>query len=140
MPYRGRWQLGEHVPMQVQCRNSTGAPVAPTAAPTLSVYDSSGTRIVNEKTIPVLDRFGTTGLFGIWLYLTSAFAAGQYAAVYSWTSGVFTGRFVEQFEVVAGGNADGAVISMYYYQRPHARFVVQQLDSGRLVKNRNPSL
>lgn len=136
--FRGRVQLGEHIALGVLCLDASDTPTAPDAAPLLEIF--SGTAKVLAKTIPALDRFGTTGLFQIQQFLDERFAAGQYKAIYRWDIGSYEGMAEDTFEVVAGGNADGQIIAMHYYKRPHADFIVSQLNSGKLVKGRNPRI
>ena len=136
MSYRGRYQLGQSIPLLLQCVNASGVPTVPDAAPTLEVWSSSAK--VQSLLIPVIDRYQVTGLFTYTLFLDQSYAAGGYRAVFSWRSGTFRGLTVDHIEVLAGGDGRGAVIAMHYYLRPHARFLVQELNSGLLIKGRNP--
>jgi hypothetical protein len=74
--------------------------------------------------------------------LGSSFPAGRYRVSYHWTVGGYAGEAEDNFEVAAGGDPAGAVISLCWYERPHANFLIMQLDpaSGRLLFGRNPSL
>ena len=138
----GRYQLGVEVPLSVVTTNSSGDAAAPDACPTVVIYTSAAVRVsgYNGKKIPVVDAANTTGLFRYGAFLGPVFAAGRYTVVYQWVIGAFTGKEVSYFDVIAGGNSDGAVIAMAELQRPHARFVVQHLSSGKLSSNRNPTL
>ncbi len=137
MPWRGRHQLGVEVPLGVLCVDANGVAVAPTDAPWMEVYASTEDVIV-AKRIPPLERGVVTGLFQYGLFLSSLFTEGTYTVKYNWISGGVSYAELDTFEVMPGGNAGGAVISLYFYERPGARFLVQQLDSGRLVRGRNP--
>lgn len=147
MPYRGRYFLGDEIPLGCLCVNSSGVPAVPDACPQLEIYSPSakvkggwlpGGLAGSGSGIPVLDRYKATGLFQVRLLLNGAFAPGQYQATYRWTIGAFNGMEQDTFEVLAGGDAKGSAISMDYYRPPHAAFLVRQLDSGQLVANRNP--
>jgi hypothetical protein len=144
MAYRGRKQQGEEVTLGVLCADAAGSPAAPDAAPTVSVYGPPGL-VLAGKALPVLDRYGTgvlASLFQWNLFLAEAYVPGVYHALYSWTTGAgaFAGGALDSFEVVQGGDPKGAVLSLYHWQRPHAAFVLQGLDSGRLARNRSPRL
>jgi hypothetical protein len=91
--------------------------------------------------IPIQDRYGITGLFQTQIFLGPAFAPGQYTVSYSYSSGggSFSGMADDNFEVLPGGDTDGTTEAMYFYHRPQADFVVQQLSSGKLKKRRNPT-
>ena len=137
--HRGRFQLGEHVPLAVLCRNSSGQPAAPDAAPQVDVY-SDTTHPTTGKAIPAQDKSLVTGLFTYRLFLGSGFVVGRYTVTYHWVIGANHGMQVDDFEIVGGGHEDGEVISMYFYDRPHADFIVQQLSSGKVVRGRNPEV
>lgn len=138
--FRGRFQQGEFVPLTVACINAAGAPVAPDAAPTVNVYGPTGTKILAAKPIPTMDRFGTVGLFGWGLFLNDLYPAGHYTAAYKWASGAFAGGDLDWFEIAAGGDPKGSLISLYWFEQPQAGHVIQELDSGRLAIGNNPYL
>jgi hypothetical protein len=139
--YRGRYQLGTHVPLAVLTVNGSNVPSAPASCPRLEVRTAAGAVVFGDKPVPVQDRYGAevdATVFAYSLFLDGRFAAGLYTATYRYTLGSYEGVVVDEFEVVAGGDGDGAVIAMHYFDRPHAKFVVMQLDGGSLVKGRNP--
>jgi hypothetical protein len=41
---------------------------------------------------------------------------------------------------MAGGNAKGAYVALHYYPRPHANYIVGQLDDGTLEMRRGPKV
>lgn len=137
--YRGRVPLGIHLPLSVRTLDASRRPVAPTTCPVLDVYSSAGTKVVS-KLIPIEDAGAVTGFFNYRLFISPAFDVGKYTAVYHWNDGSHAGAEVDVFEVIGGGNNEGTVISMREFVRPHARFVVHQLDSGKLKRGRNPRL
>jgi hypothetical protein len=137
--YRGRYQNGDTVPLRVLCRDAAGVPGVPPRAPQVTVWSPAGAK-VRVRVMPVLDRYGQAGLFHYPLYLDGDFAPGLYRAVYNYNLGSYVGIEEDGFEVLAGGNADGAVVALHFYVRPHARFVMQSLDSGKMVQGRNPTV
>lgn len=137
--FLGRYALGSHVPLSVVATAADGQPAAPTECPTVSVYDADGA-VVESRLIPARDRGAVTGLFGYRLRLSASYAAGHYTVAYRWRSGAHRGVATAAFEVTPGGDAEGAVIAMHDYNRPDARFIVHQLDSGKLKRGRNPRL
>ena len=137
--YCGRHFQGTEVSLSVLCKSASDVPVAPDAAPSIDVYSSTA-KVLAAKTIPPIDRYGLTGLFGLRLFLDARYAAGLYTVVYRWVSGSFKGTQLDDFEVLPGSSADGTPIATYLYKRPHADFLVQQLDSGELLRGRNPTL
>lgn len=137
--YRGRQMLGTEISLGVLCINGSLVPSAPTAAPTVDIYSASE-KILAGISMPPMDRYRTTGYFQHKIFLDGRFSAGQYRAVYRYTVGSYNAVVVDFFEVVAGGNVAGTPIAMYFYRRPHCDWVVQQADSGRIFKRRNPNL
>lgn len=135
--WRGRYQLGDEAVIGVLCRNGSGTPVAPDAAPTAKVYNSTGTKVA-ELSIPPKDIARATGLFEHFVRLGSDFAAGVYSVVYSWSASGYTGGDVDWFEIAPGGDEAGTVISMTYFETANAGHLVQQLDSGRIKTGKNP--
>lgn len=109
----------------------------PTDTPQMKIWDSAGSR-VTAKDMPLLDRITQVGLFHYPLYLGSGYSAGQYRVTYYATVGSYEYLGEDGFEIIAGGHQDGAVVGMYFYFRPHANFIVEQLASGKIIKGRNP--
>src|SRR6185503_5721565 len=99
--FRGRFQLGQEIPLGVLCVNSASTPVNPDSAPFMDVYNASGTKVVSGKLIPIIDRGGQTGYFQLRIFLGSAFVAGRYTVVYHWDSGSFEGQEADDFEIMA---------------------------------------
>lgn len=139
MAYLGRRQLGQEITFPCQCKDEDGAPSLPTACPLLSIYSDSGP-VVSGKSVPILDPASTTGLFALPLFLGELFSVGAYSVVITWVVGTFHGMELHTFEVIPGGDVSGAVISQFFYPRPHASFVVQQRTGGAIFKGRGPRL
>lgn len=134
----GRFQLGATVPLYLPCKNSSGALAVPDSPPQWKVF--SGTTLVEAHLMPIEDRYVVTGLFRATLFLGRLYSTGQYNLVYYYKSSGYYGLETDTFEIVGGGDARGAVISTYFYDRPEARYVVQGLESGSIIKGRNPTV
>ena len=135
--FRGRYQLGQEVPLGVLAVNGSNTPSFPTIVPHMDVFSSTG-KVIAGKLLPVLDRGGQTGYFQIPLFLGPQFVAGKYTAVYRWLVGTYLGQSADEFDVLAGGSTDGSIIAMHWFERPQAQFIVQHLDSGKVLRSRNP--
>ncbi len=148
MAYRGRYFLGDEIPLGVLTTDSSGVPALPDACPTMKIYSSTGQVTQGwlpgglggtSSLVPVLDRYGATGLFGVRLLLGPAFSTGLYTVKYSWTVSAVRGAELDTFEVLPGGDIKGNAISMFFHRQAQADFIVREQDSGRLLANRNPS-
>jgi len=141
MSYLGRYQLGDFVPLLVRTKDEDGIITIPTVtsdqAPIAAIWSDSAK--VENLRLPVVDL--SLGLFGGRVQLTSNYAVGQYFAAATWTVGGKTvvGDAVFTFEVVAGGDSDGAVIAMKEYLRPEAVNLVFEKDGGKVLCGRNPA-
>lgn len=136
--YLGRFRLGEWVKVPLLGDDFTTAS-AVQFAPALSIYNAAGTKVYSGL-MPPLDPYGAgRRLFSAPIRLSSAFAVGRYfvAMNYLVTS---NRRYLKtaNFDVVAGGNAAGNVIAMWYYPRPHATHLVLRTDADSRVLARNP--
>ncbi len=133
--YLGAAQLGERFPIGAFCDSAFagGAAVSPASAPTITVWNDAGS-VVYQGAIPPVDLTAGQGLFSRTLHLGPAFSVGRHAVKVDYG----TRSAIAHFEILPGGSTDGAVIAIAYVDRPHARFVVQQLDSGRIVRGREP--
>jgi hypothetical protein len=141
MAYLGRFRLGDSVPLFVCCTNGLGSPTFPIDSPTVKTWDPIA-GLVQSFQIPVVDRYAQTGLFEGHLRLSVLYSnLGMWTATYTYvTPDGNPGLKQDNFEIVEGGNPDGNVVSMSWYERPWAYFIVQELDSGKLVQGRNPKL
>lgn len=132
----GRFQLGQNVIFGLATNDASGNPIAPDAAPTATVTYPNGS---SAGPIKLAMNTGPT-TFSIGWFLSADFALGTYTVSYQFRAGSYQGTGSDTFEVIAGGDQGGCIISMYAYDRPEARYVVAQLDSGNLVQGRNPRL
>lgn len=136
--FLGRYFQGQTIDLRVQARDVNGTPAAVAAAPVVKVW--RGATLLLNAPMPVLDRYQVTGLFHLPLFLGGAYTAGNYQVVYYYVAGSRRGVEVDGFEVTPGGHGDGDVISMYFLDRPDARFLVQKLTSGKIIQGRNPTV
>jgi len=136
--YRGRYTLGDFVPLSLASRNSSDTPTLPGSAPVADVWSDSA-KVLSQK-LPIHDRYGTTAFFHHLLQLDSRFSAGRYRVLYRYKVGSDTKLATDTFEIVAGGHHDGPGIAMHYYHDPGNEVVLLQGEGGRLLKLRNPRL
>lgn len=136
--YRGRFQLGQEVPLGVLCRNASDTPTNPDAAPLVDIYNDAGSKVISGHRLPLVDRGGQAGYFARRFFLDGRFAVGRYSVVYRYVISSYIGREEDCFEVMAGGSKRGSIIGLYWFDRPQAKFLVQHLDSGQVRQSRNP--
>ena len=67
-------------------------------------------------------------------------ALGTYSVSTAYAIGGVPATQASTFQVVAGGDSGGEIISLFEYDRPEGRYVLAQLGSGRLVQGRDPYL
>lgn len=135
----GRRKLGDYLPITILTKTISGGPLMPDAPPFAFVYNSSGT-VVATVQLPPVDQFNAPGLFQLQLFLGSAYAVGLYRVSVHYTISGTANVDEEQFEIVAGGNAEGTINSLDWYHCPQADFILQQLTSGQIVQGRNAYL
>jgi hypothetical protein len=139
MMWLGCFQLGETVPCLLRTRDAASTPTLPEDTPQIVVW--RGATDVYRGEMPILDRQAVTGLFSLPLFLDGTFTTGHYAIQYRWVlDGGYIGSEQDSFQIVAGGHASGAVVSMYFYERPEARFLVQSTEAGEILPGKNPRI
>ena len=137
--YLGRYQQGEELPLVVQCDTAGAAASWPLVAPVVSVFNPAGTLVLTR--VLAADLQGVTvGLFRLPQFLGADFStAGTYRlAVRYKDAGSNPRTLCGTFRLMAGGHADGAVVSLRPVRRPNANYLVYQTDGGRLARGRNP--
>lgn len=139
MTYLGRYMLGQWVAIPLDAVNASGVAVAPTAAPTVSIYDEAWSAVGTSKSMAPRDRT-INGSFEREFFLGFEYAAGFYTARVAYAAGGSTYPRLYRWEVVGGGNEDGAVIGQTFYERPDSPHVVGYQDGGDLVPRRNPRI
>jgi hypothetical protein len=137
----GRFQLGQYVIAERTCLSSASTPTLPDRPPLVRVR---GSALVLSTEAPIVDRYKTTAVFRLPILLDSRFSTGHYTVHYYYRVSSFHGGGFQDawdtFEVMPAGDKDGQVSEMYFYQRPHANFVVAGLESGAIFQGRNPSV
>lgn len=132
-----RQQLGDELDITVQVVDAAMTPQTPDAAPTLRIYNSSGTKVATIL-MPPADRENVSGLFEHTLLLNWTYAVGFYSWRASYTVGGVAGVNEGYFEVAAGGSADGAIIAIAFMQNPDGTALVQHTDNDTFLLSRNP--
>ena len=138
-PNLGTFQLGDEIPLQLQCYNATYTPASPDSAPTVRFYkDATATADVSGVLIESQDLRTVTGLFCGKIILDGRFSTGQWTAVFSWGVSAFSGKELKFFEIVSGGDPRGEIISMTWFDRRAFASLVWQTNSGNIISGRNP--
>lgn len=137
-----RLQLGDFLPLSVQCYNSSGVEAAPTAAPQYTIYDASDNVVsgADDVAMPIQAKGERVGFFYADVLLGSTFSAGRYNYRIAWAVSGSSFSKVGSFEVVAGGNAQGGVIGLEFLKSPHANHVVQMTEDGTVEFRKGPYL
>jgi hypothetical protein len=136
--FLGRAQQGETLIFFLQCLDADEVEASPSAPPQIKIWNPAGALALSGL-MPAFERFQSTGLFYFNLFLGSSYSTtGNWAATFDYTVSAHHGFQSDTFEIIPGGHADGHVVGMYHYRRPHADFLVHQTESGTLVKGRNP--
>jgi hypothetical protein len=138
--YLGRFRLGESVEIVVQCDTVDGRPSDPDDVPIATVYDSENDVPVTSSKLSSIAGSAYPGLFKCSFLLDSEFSVGRYTVYerHRVGSSVFGSAYV--FDLVAGGDVAGDVISLAHYTRPESTFVVAQVSAGRIIMGRNPKV
>lgn len=133
----GRHKLGQTAHFYVQCKNGR-TPTIPDDVPIYRIY--SGSALVKTGKMPVIDRRYVTAFFVASVFLDGSFSEGFYSVVITYAISGTSVSETTSFRVDPGGNSDGHITAMYHFRRPNANFVVQGLETGRIVKGRNPRI
>ncbi len=136
--YLGRFQVGQDVPLQVQCVDSNGAATLPDGAPLALVYRDSV--FVRSLEVPVETDPDSLGRFRGRYTLGYGDAAGHYAVVYLYSTFGLERADSDQFEVVPGGDTSGSAIAAFDFTRPDGDFVLAHLAAGRIASGQTPYL
>jgi hypothetical protein len=134
MKYIGAHQLGDRLGLALQ--TGTGpTPVLPDAAPTATVVNAAGVVVATYSVPPSRQE---DAYFARAIHLNRQYVVGRYAVRYAYQVGGQNRTELDVFDIVAGGDPGGAVIAGYPFHRPHAEYHVLDLDSGELIRGRNP--
>lgn len=133
----GRFVLGEFVPLVVWARNDDGTPAVPSSHPEARIYDDAGT-LVQTHALPLVDSADVVGRFRYDLPLGSQYAVGYYSVKIEYTISAVVYAELLDFQVLAGGDADGGLIAAELYNSPNSPWLVAETDRGELLAHRNP--
>lgn len=155
MRYLGRFQLGQFVHLSLITSNTAeeypDAPTAPDAAPTFSIYNSDGSKVITNKRMP-LQHPSETALFAVDQMLACLSALGpaygtvefeegrSYFVRYEWLISTAAFARIDYFDVIPGGDCRGAYTALEFYERPQADYMVGALENGTVEKRRGPSV
>lgn len=144
MAYLGAYRQGDWITFRVLCTDTSDTPREPDNLPRVRVQDGAGNILVANVAMPFADANGGVGLcMRRWQLTVPATVTGnsRYCSVfYSWRVGGNPRARTDTFELVPGGDAQGNHLSMFYWDRPGQKLLVQHLDSGLVVRSRNPYL
>lgn len=141
---RRQYSVGDSIPLSLVSKTPAGAPTLPDAAPVAEIYDSGGSQVGADVSLPIRDRYGrdaagtTNCYFGRVFRLNSSFAVGSYSIVYKWTISSVTYQSCDHFQIAYAGDADGCVIGMGAYQTPLGLAVAYDTESGKTLRGLNP--
>ena len=136
MDYLGRLRLGEFLPVRLNCLNATGVPTDPVEAPLADIFIDT-TKIISFR-IPIEDKWKTVGQFQHRFFLGAIYSVGHGAVHLTYKIGSTHFAEIQQFDLIAGGDEAGSAIALHHFVPAHADFLLEQTDSGRLLRRRNP--
>lgn len=137
----GRRELGEWLPIYLVCRSGPLVEAAPVVAPAYSIYPGdSDTPLESDVTMPPINRDELTGHFLAHHRLGPKFSTGHYRVLKEWTVGTNSFAETDSFEIVGGGSSKGAYVGLFWYERPHAKYLIGQLDDGTIERRPSPRL
>lgn len=128
-----RYQRGQSVLIGSQQTGHADAP------PVAAILDPNAEAFATVL-LPYAPVRGTDYTYATLFQLPGGAALGTYTVTITYAIDGTPWTDTSTFDVVAGGDSGGSVISLYAYDRPEARFVLAQLSSGKLVQGRNPHL
>lgn len=139
MSYIGRYRQDEWLYLLVQCQLS-GAPQTPSDCPQAVLWAPDGTKLTSFQ-LPEIDRYaGVVGLFGM-PYQIQDSRTGIWQIVYEYATPFSTapGLEFDTFELTVSGRGANTQ-AMYYWNRPWAALLLQQLDGGAIRAKTNPKV
>lgn len=139
--YLGRQQLGTWLDVYLPCVNASRTPTMPDAVPTIKITRDSDSAVVYNGLMPVVEKTGSTlGLFCARLLLGSGFSVGLHSVRLVYVRSGLAVIEDRKFEIMPAGNSAGQALSMYYFHHPSAEHVVYQLESGEILRGKNPRI
>jgi hypothetical protein len=134
--YIGRYQLGKWIDIYLQVMNGTLSPLLPDAVPAIKIFGPAG--IVLNAKMPIVDKIVSPGLFCSRILLGNPFSTGQHAVEMFYLLSGSPRIVTRNFDIIPAGNPLGQVVGMHYFHQPQGEFVIFQVESGRLLKGKNP--
>lgn len=130
----GRFQLGDFVPLFIPPMDENGVPGLPDTG-NVTVWDASS--VGSSLATAVIPKRDDTPTFFLALPLDGTYAAGKtYIVTYEWTVGGDAMGGAWTFEVVAGGDTEGAILGMTAVGYPAEDQIVYLTDAGTLRQGR----
>jgi len=139
--FLGRQQLGTWLDVYLNCVDASRTPTLPDAVPTIKIRRSSDNAVVYTGLMPIVEKAGVAiGLFCSRLLLGIGFSVGTHSVemVYLVSGQAFI--VSRTLEIMAGGDPKGQVLAMIYLHNPSADHIVFQVESGLLLKGKNPKV
>ena len=132
----GTYQLGRPVPLAAQSRVSlTGS--LPSSTPVARIYTAAGS-LVETVSLPLVES--SEYLFGRAHRLSGSYSVGRHLVLYRWTISGTTYQEQSHFDVVAGGDGDGAVTFLGFHQNAQGPNVLYGTETGKVIQGRSPSV
>lgn len=131
-----RAQLGTYLDIYLQTTDANRVATMPDYVPWLKIWQGSTLVLAHE--MPLVDKDIQVGLFCERLFLGAGFTTGQYAVQMSYQVAHNASIESRTFAIIPGGHADGSVMGIYWYHRPHADFLVYQLEAGKIARGKEP--
>lgn len=139
--YLGRQQLGTWLDVYLNCVNASRTPTLPDAVPTIRIRRCSDNAVVYTGLMPIVEKEGSAiGLFCSRLLLGIGFSVGTHTVTMFYVSGGQRFEVSKTFEIMAAGDPKGQVLAMIYLHNPSADYIVYQVESGLLMKGKNPKV
>ncbi len=135
----GAYQQGQSAHLFVQAKERTGEPTVPTSQVTTRTYRLETSTLASNEVLTSVPRSRAIATVAGGPRLVKEHPAGRYFSLETWVIGGFVGEETAIFEVSAGGDPRGPVISGHDYSRPEARHVLVQVEGGLILKGRDPT-
>lgn len=127
------YRQGDWLVVQVLVQEN-GVPVLPEKLPTGTIYTSD---LVYKTAFHLVQEDSSAPwLFTGRVHLDENYPEGAYVVLFyaEIPGGDWYAR--EEFEILPSGNGSGQIISLYYFDRTPNQYLVNQRDSGRIMKGK----
>lgn len=140
--YLGRFQRGDSIPLSYSCVDINGATVLPNQAPTASIHSTAGTLQGTAIKLPVkhadINSSGTLLGFFSKRHFIGSLSTGRYNIFYQLASDPTIIKRVDNFDVIAGGSANGDVIAIDYTPQFGRQAIQYDTEDGNIFLGKNP--